>query len=1197
MKTLLLSLFLFVSVGVIYAQPEVLWTTALGGQEGEQGLGIIQADDGSIVAIGNEASFDGGGTDGWIVILDQDGEETWSANFGGNGYDRFYGVLQIEEDFVLAGYTASIGAGQFDFWLTKIDDEGRQLWNRSFGGREHERCIDFMQTDGGGFALAGHTYSFGAGQADGWLVVTDEDGVEDWSETFGGNGDDHFSSIADAGDGNFVAAGKTTSIGAGGYDFWLVKIAGNGDEIWSEAYGGEDDDQGSSVISTDDGGYALVGSTVSFGENSADIWLIKVDENGEETWSRTFDNGGNESCRSVIQTFDGGYLLLGQTEDYLDERCDYWVVRTDDEGEELWSETYGGNRADIGTDVVQLEDGSYVLNGWTSSVGAGGTDMWIVKLGPEPAGVVIGFVLNLEDDEPLEGADVTTTNGLRAETNDEGFFSIDPAWGGDFDITASLACYNDLTLEDRHLERGDTLEVVFRLTHPEFLPSIDSIETELGVDESTEYDFTVRNSGNGPLEWSVDRRLRGEANIDPWEMRLSFNFGVEVDDDRLEGVVFTGDLYYVAGANDGEPLIHIFNRDGEPVNSFSQPQLDDRGFRDMAFDGELIWGCIGDSVFGIDLDGVVNVRFQSPINPTKVITWDTIRECLWIAGPLTDPVAYTRAGEPFEDLEVDSEGLRVSGLAFYEDDPDDSPLYMLHRERETNRPTIHKINIETEELTFVSYLDPEEGGSPGGAFITDQIDVYSWVFVNVVSNPDDDGGDRIDVWQVHTNTSWMQIEPSEGTVDPGDEQNFTLTLNSTNLRPVEYPGVLAFNHNASEDEFLLPVTLSVVEGPHQATQRLRLQFGWNLISAYLQPEEDDITVLTRDLVDDGLLLLMKDDAGHFYLPETDFNNIPDWEAAEGYMVKMAHAGELALEGMTKSFDEPIELTHGWQMVSYYPRASVDTRVALSGLGDDLTMAKDGLGNFYIPEYNFSNMGLMRSGKGYMLLMSEDSRLVYRLQEEDEIAASSGKTGQSVYSQAGQLTVHQPTGANMSLLVMANSHLSGEIGVYACGNLVGSGVLDRGTCGIALWGDDPSTPEIDGAVQGQSLDLVLLNDNGGATRAVYQTIAGDSIYLIDSFWAVKLKETSVMPVEFAIVSVYPNPFNAGMTIQYALPSAGNVSMTLTDISGRRVTTMFTGHRKPGVYTANIKEPALPSGLYFVRLVVLDNIATKKVVLIR
>ena len=172
----------------------------------------------------------------------------------------------------------------------------------------------------------------------------------------------------------------------------------------------------------------------------------------------------------------------------------------------------------------------------------------------------------------------------------------------------------------------------------------------------------------------------------------------------------------------------------------------------------------------------------------------------------------------------------------------------------------------------------------------------------------------------------------------------------------------------------------------------------------------------------------------------------------------------------------------------------------------------------------------------------------------------------------------------------------EVGIYTSGKLVGSGVLQYNVCGIAVWGDDPTTDEIDGALEGQKLELFLV-DEGGRHSVNYESLSGNSLYHTDGLWVVKLIEGSEIPSEFQIVSTYPNPFNASTTITYSLPKAANVELKLFDLTGREITTLVSGNKQPGVHTATLTATDMPSGLYFVRLEASEHTLTRKVMLIR
>ncbi len=266
-------------------------------------------------------------------------------------------------------------------------------WSKTFGGENDDGAYSVIQTSDGGYALAGWTNSYGAGGGDFWLVKTDSSGNEEWNKTFGGENYDWAYSVIQTSNGGYAIAGFTASYGAGGDDFWLVKTDSSGNEEWNKTYGGSSLDRAYSVIQTSDGGYALAGSTYSYGVGARDLWLVKTDSSGNEEWNKTYGGGGGDLANSVIQTSDEGYVLAGSTTSY-GGWGDLWLVKTDSSGNEEWNKNFGGSgylESDSAHSVIQTSDGGYAIAGVTASYGAGGGDFWLMKteiLGPEGGEVI-----------------------------------------------------------------------------------------------------------------------------------------------------------------------------------------------------------------------------------------------------------------------------------------------------------------------------------------------------------------------------------------------------------------------------------------------------------------------------------------------------------------------------------------------------------------------------------------------------------------------------------------------------------------------------------------------------------------------------------------------------------------------------------------------------------------------------------------
>jgi len=800
-------------------------------------------------------------------------------------------------------------------------------------------------------------------------------------------------------------------------------------------------------------------------------------------------------------------------------------------------------------------------------------------------GNITGVITDADNNRAIEGAMIALEDyEINRLSDPEGNYAIENLPFGEYNLMVSASDFLDRILQVEIDEVND-FEVDAALLHSVCAIAPPEIIIELAPGQDAELRIEVENTGNGPLTYTVERCLLGDANADPWTLRLSHMFGQDRDDSRIQGAVFAEDRFYVAGAHGNEPAIYIFSREGEYIDLFIQPGEDRYGMKDLAWDGSLIWGAIGEMIYGMTLDGDVEVEFEGPFRPTSNLAWDPEHELLWVSAITSDIAGINRNGDLVS--EMDHQGLRMYGFGYWPDDPDDSPLYIFHKVRDVSDQVVHKMNLDNGELTEVSILEPEGGGSAAGAFITNEYDIYSWVFMAVVN---DGGDDRVDIWQIDARKDWFLLDPMEGVIEAGNTQEFDLTLDATGLPPEVFEGELVFLHDGVGSETHLPVTLRVVEGPVQAERTIQLDIGWNMVSVNLQPDPDDIRVLMRELVEADLLLLMKDGQGRFYSPEFDFCNIPGWNVADGYQMKMDDAGEVTLAGITVMADDAISLTDGWNLISYYPRTPIDAIVAFSGIVDQLLIAKDGWGRFYNPEWGFSNMGDLEELRGYQVKVTEDLDLVYRLQAEDDEFVL------NVCNRQGKLLVHPLTGNNMSLLVKGGRVQDGEIGVFTNGELVGSGVLEDGVCGIAIWGDDPTTPEIDGAVEGASLELSVFDENG-SHPVQFETLAGDDLYQLDGFWAVELMEVTMLPDEFGIVSAYPNPFNSQTRVTYNLMEATHIDLALFDLSGRRIFDLVFGHRNAGQYAVVIDGSSLASGVYLVQLKANGDVSRSKITLVK
>ncbi|MDP8239780.1 MAG: T9SS type A sorting domain-containing protein, partial [Candidatus Hatepunaea meridiana] len=749
---------------------------------------------------------------------------------------------------------------------------------------------------------------------------------------------------------------------------------------------------------------------------------------------------------------------------------------------------------------------------------------------------------------------------------------------------------HSLVAEEVEVLEDEVTELDFELLHAEFTPSRDEFHLVLEPDNDHIFEFEVANGGNAPLVWMVERNLPEVPDLEVWELRETQNTQETADDDQINGVVFAADHYFVSGGNNREDdnKIYVFNRDGELIREFDQFHQSDYGIRDLCWDGELIWGADEGILYGFDTDGELVHEIEGEAGSYRSLIYDSDNERFISADITSDIYISDRDGHLTGTIDRPGD-LRTYGLAYWPDDPDGYNLYIFGRGEETDL-AVSKVNLENGDFSLVTEI-ADVRGRPGGICITNLLDVYSWVLIGIVQNPD-----RIAIWQLATNYGWFEIEPEEGVIEAEASENFRLVLDATGL-PIDatFEGELVFTHDGIGGETIIPVTLEVQEGEVHTYRELDLSIGWNLVSANLQPDEEDVEVLMADLVEADLLEMMKDGSGHFYRPDYNFNNIPGWSVNEGYQVKMRDYAEVRLVGWTVLREEPIDLESGWQIISYYPNFPIEATLALSRIEEHLVIAKDGYGNFYIPAWDYSNMGDMRTGRGYYVNVDEDVELVYVFEHEEAMSGNIIHQS-SVYTEPGLLPVHSRTGSNMSLLVTTDPSMTGEVGIYASDELVGSGVIRDGICGIAVWGDDLTTDVIDGAIEGEPFELKLLCD-GNLNQIGYTLLSGKDVYNQDALSVIKLTESVDMPDEFAIVSAYPNPFNSLMKLNYSLPEAANVKLNVFDLAGRHITELVNSRRQAGIYTTTFDGSDLASGIYMIRFEARGHTSQYKVTLVK
>ncbi|PHR49568.1 MAG: hypothetical protein COA32_00120 [Fluviicola sp.] len=387
--------------------------------------------------------------------------------------------------------------------------------------------------------------------------------VIEWQKSLGGSANDHARSIKQTVDGGYIVAGQTESndgdvIGNnGGYDFWIVKLDVVGDTNWQKTYGGSSDDMMSSIEQTTDGGYIVVGSSVSndgdvsVNQGSYDYWVVKIDATGNITWQKSFGGSGNDAASSIKQTLDDGYIIIGNS-DSNDGNVsgnhgfyDYWILKLDAAGNITWQKSLGGTGYDFGSSIQQTTDGGFIVAGRSQSSNGdvsgnhGDYDYWIVKL--DGVGNIIW--------QKSLGGSWSDQPGSIQQTTDGGYIVAGQSYSINGDVTGSIGGW-DYWIVKLNTSGNITWQKSYGGSEDDRPGSIqqttDGGYIVTGRSQSNDVDVTVNNGGDD--YWIIKLDLAGNII---WQKSLGGSgneSGSSIEQTTDGGYIVAGFSY----SNDGD---------------------------------------------------------------------------------------------------------------------------------------------------------------------------------------------------------------------------------------------------------------------------------------------------------------------------------------------------------------------------------------------------------------------------------------------------------------------------------------------------------------------------------------------------------------------------------------------------------------------------------------------------------------------
>ena len=408
-----------------------------------------------------------------LILFSMDGkatDTTFTYTYGGVRYEEGTSVAAtFDGGYIMVGSTGSFGLGNSDIYIVKADSSGAVEWSNSYGGLQLDFGMNVKQTADSGYVIVGYTNSYGAGGYDVFMVRTNQLGDTLWTKTFGGMDWDLGYDVVETLDGGFVVVGETYSFGAGDNDVYVIKTNANGDSLWTKTYGGNKEDYGRAVVETADSNLLIGGATFTFDVDSGDAFMIRTNNQGDTIWTANYGGTGTDFANDVIETMDGGFAFLGTTTSYNSKNKDFYFARINQAGVLSWFKAIGSLEGDEeGFSLVEIRFERYALLGHSGYFGTGGYDLYLVatnEIGGFLFGRTYGFTGNesghsLAKRENGGMALFGSTNSVGTGLSDMFLLTTDSV-GKDFNdlvfSSITYVAYFDTTLPDVPLSVGDII--------------------------------------------------------------------------------------------------------------------------------------------------------------------------------------------------------------------------------------------------------------------------------------------------------------------------------------------------------------------------------------------------------------------------------------------------------------------------------------------------------------------------------------------------------------------------------------------------------------------------------------------------------------------------------------------------------------------------------------------------------------------
>lgn len=413
-----------------YAQsPDIQWAKAIGGSEWEEAFCVVATPDSGFIVAGYRSSTDGDCSScevgsGYLLLtkLNKFGEIDWLKCYGGTGGETARSIKPtVDGGYILVANTMSNDGdvtgnhGSIDYWVLKIDESGNIQWQKCFGGSETDQPHEIIETNDGGYIIAGESNSDDGDVAghhgidlnyDFWIVKISNSGELEWEKSLGGSDNEKCHSIYQTSEGSFICGGYSESDDGDlvffhlSYDYWAVNLSADGSIIWQKTFGGTDSDFAYSTVNKSSNSHSLIVGDVHSDDEDisfyhggvSDVWLVEIDSFGILKNEKTYGGSNTDWAESITGTSDSSFIICGGSVSFDDDVSDnnamggIWVLSIDSLGVLKWEKSLGGSNIEDSFEVIEAYDQGFIVVGYTMSNDGdvsgnhGGRDMWVIKL-------------------------------------------------------------------------------------------------------------------------------------------------------------------------------------------------------------------------------------------------------------------------------------------------------------------------------------------------------------------------------------------------------------------------------------------------------------------------------------------------------------------------------------------------------------------------------------------------------------------------------------------------------------------------------------------------------------------------------------------------------------------------------------------------------------------------------------------------